>query len=93
MQNHEEIRQNIDEILRTAFNPETLSVIDESSQHARHKEAMLRPSAGHFYVSMKSASFDGKNAVARHRMVYQRLSSLMDSHIHALRMDLKSSDE
>lgn len=90
---HEDTRQTIDQILRTAFSPSMLSVVDESASHAGHKEAVAHPSAGHFLVIMQSREFDGKNAVQRHRLVYQQLQTLMDSHIHALRMDLKASDE
>lgn len=90
---HEETRQAIDDILRKAFSPSALSVVDESASHAGHKEALLHPSSGHFLVIMQSDQFDGKNAVQRHRLVYEQLHSLMDSRIHALRMDLKGSEE
>lgn len=90
---HEETRQTIDDILRAAFKPSMLSVIDESASHAGHREAVLHPSSGHFLVVMQSAQFDGKNAVQRHRLVYEQLQELMNSRIHALRMDLKGSNE
>ena len=93
MGTHEETRQEIDQILRKAFTPINLSVVDESASHAGHREAILHPSSGHFLVIMQSAQFDGKSAVQRHRLVYQQLQSLMESRIHALRMDLKASNE
>lgn len=90
---HDDTRQEIENILRTAFNPIELDVINDSYAHRHHQGAKDHPKAGHFKVFMKSAQFDGKNAVMRHRMVYQALGSLMDEKIHALSLNLVATAE
>ena len=40
----------------------------------------------HFYATIVSAEFDGKNRVARHQRVYQALGDRMRVQIHALSM-------
>jgi BolA protein len=90
---HNDTKQEIEDILRKRFSPLELEVIDDSYAHKNHAEARQHPQAGHFKVFMKTAHFDGKNAVMRHRMVYQELTSLMDSKIHALSLNLLASNE
>jgi len=38
----------------------------------------------HFEAVVRCASFEGKNTLARHRMVYATLCTLMGNEIHAL---------
>lgn len=90
---HEETRAEIAQILEEAFAPLKLTVEDESAAHRGHREAIAHPGAGHFKVEMVSSSFTGLNPVERHRLVYKKLSSLMDSRIHALKMKLMAPDE
>ena len=40
----------------------------------------------HFFATIVSAEFDGKNRVARHQRVYQALGDRMREQIHALSM-------
>ncbi|MFN3888095.1 MAG: BolA family protein [Aquabacterium sp.] len=40
----------------------------------------------HFFATIVSAEFDGKNRVARHQRVYQALGDRMRAEIHALSM-------
>ena len=40
----------------------------------------------HFFATIVSAEFDGKNRVARHQRVYQALGDRMRVQIHALSM-------
>lgn len=93
MSPHATTQSEIETILRAAFSPILLEVIDDSAAHRGHKEAVAHPSAGHFKVVMKSAQFDGLNQVKRHRLVYEKLMNLMDSKIHALSLSLYASDE
>lgn len=90
---HDDTRQEIENILQQAFQPLELSVIDDSAAHQGHAEARLHQKAGHFKVFMKSALFDGKSHVVRHRLVYDKLSGLMDAKIHALSLNLVASNE
>ena len=69
-----------------ALAPVRLELRDESGQHAGHAGA--RPSGGsHWQLTIVSEAFRGKNAVARHRMVYEALGDLMKRDIHALRIE------
>lgn len=90
---HGQTRKEIENILRESFGPVSLEVIDESEAHRGHRESLNHPGAGHFKVIMKSKVFDGLPQVKRHRLVYEKLSSLMDNKIHALSLKLVASNE
>ena len=85
--NHDRIAQ-IEEKLRTAFNPSHLEIIDESHLHVGHAGA--RDGKGHFKVAIIADDFSGKSMIARHRMVYGALDSLLESDIHALTIDAQT---
>ena len=77
------VKSRIEERLRTAFRPESLSVEDESHLHAGH--AGHRPEGEtHFRVYIVSASFVGKGRVDRHRMVNAALAEELADPVHAL---------
>lgn len=73
--------------LTEAFSPETLTLIDESHLHAGHAGA--QSGKGHYALTIRAAAFGGKTPIARHRMIYQALGELMDTHIHALTIQAK----
>lgn len=77
--------------LEQALSPEFLEIEDESHLHQGHAGA--RDGRGHYALTMVSNQFDQVSAIARHRMVYQALGDMMKTDIHALRMNLYSSDE
>ncbi len=70
--------------------PSSLHLENESAQHAGHAGAK---EGGHFRLTIVSSQFDGLNAVARHRMVYQNLGDLMQKGIHALAISAFTPDE
>ena len=75
-----------------ALEPVRLDLRDESAQHAGHAGA--RPSGGsHWQLTIVSDAFRGKNAVARHRMVYEALGDLMKRDIHALKIEALAPDQ
>ncbi len=71
--------------LRAALAPTTLELIDESHLHAGHAGALT--GKGHFAVRLASEQFRDKSPLARHRLVYAALGQLMETDIHALRID------
>jgi BolA protein len=76
----------------SSLQPVMLDLRDESAQHAGHAGA--RPSGGsHWQLTIVSDAFRGKNAVARHRMVYEALGDLMKRDIHALKIEALSPDQ
>ena len=68
--------------LENSFQPTELLVKDQSHLHAGHAGA--RDGKGHFDVTIVSQAFDGLSRIQRHRMVYDALSRLIESDIHAL---------
>jgi BolA protein len=70
--------------LESRFDPVELLVKDQSHLHAGHEGA--RDGKGHFDVTIVSDAFTGLNRLQRHRMVYDALSDLIETDIHALRI-------
>ncbi len=81
----------IEAILRDAFSPTHLLVKDQSHLHAGHAGA--QDGRGHFDVTIVSDEFAGKRALARHRQIYDALGEMMETDIHALRINAKTPDE
>lgn len=86
------MRSRIEEKLTTAFQPETLEVIDESEDHRGHG-GWREGGETHFRVRMVSAGFDGQNRVARQRAVNKVLTEELATTVHALAMELSAPGE
>ena len=85
---------SIEEMIRERLSrlaPDALEVIDESHEHAGHAGA--KDGGGHYQLVIVSREFSGKNAVARHRLVYEALSDLMPKRIHALAIRAYAPEE
>jgi len=80
----------IDAALRAALAPTALQVRDDSHLHAGHAGAR---EGRHFSVTLTSARFNGLSRVARHRLVYDALHSLIPQGIHALAIDARTPGE
>lgn len=76
--------------LTDALNPESLDIEDDSASHAGHASA---GGAGHFNVVIISDKFEGLNSLKRHRLVYDAVSDIMNTEIHALSMKTYTPDE
>ena len=76
--------------LRSALQPLTLEVQDDSHLHAGHAGAL---EGRHFSVRVVSERFNGLSRLARHRLVYDSLNSLMQRGIHALAIDARAPGE
>lgn len=75
-----------------SLQPVRMELRDESDRHIGHAGA--RPSGGsHWQLTIVSQAFRGKNAVARHRMVYEALGDLMERDIHALRIEALAPEQ
>ncbi len=81
----------IERLLNDAFEPTELLVKDQSHLHAGHAGA--KEGKGHFDVKIVSEKFAGLTRITRHRMVYDALGSLIDSDIHALRINAVSPSD
>lgn len=79
-----------------ALAPSLLEVTDDSAAHAGHAGAAdhaQRTGATegtHFELTIVSAAFAGKALVTRHRMIYDLLAELMQTRIHALKINARS---
>jgi BolA protein len=69
--------------------PTHLEIIDESHFHAGHEGS--KNGAGHFRVVIWTEQFNGLTAIARHRLVYDRVQDLMPYPIHALAIVAKAN--
>lgn len=74
-----------------ALAPDSLAVEDEAHLHAGHAGA--QGGAGHYRVRIVASCFKGLSPIARHRLVYDRLSDLMPHAIHALAIEAQSPTE
>lgn len=81
------VTDQIDEKLRTAFNPSHLEVIDESEQHRGHA-GYREGGESHFQVNIRAAAFNGMGRVAQQRAIYAVLREEMKEQIHALALDV-----
>lgn len=83
--------ENLMRTCLASLEPETVEITDESALHAGHEGA--RSGSGHFQLTIVSNRFANLNTVARHRLVYEALASLMGSRIHALSITALTPDE
>lgn len=75
----------IEALLRETFSPSSLLVKDQSHLHAGHAGA--QDGRGHYEVTIVADAFAGQRPLERHRMIYDALGSLMETDIHALRIN------
>jgi BolA protein len=73
-----------------ALKPVTVDLRDESAQHAGHAGAAS--GGGHWQLTIVSEAFRGRNALARHRMIYEALGDLMKRDIHALKIEASAPE-
>jgi BolA protein len=81
---------DIEAALRAELQPLSLQVGDDSHRHAGHAGAR---EGRHFSVRVVSPRFNGLSRVARHRLVYDALRSLIPQGIHALAIDARDPGE
>ncbi|HET7359100.1 MAG TPA: BolA family protein [Rhodanobacteraceae bacterium] len=75
--------------LEAALAPQQLDVVDEGHKHIGHGGE----GQGHFRVRIVSVAFAGRNAIARHRMVYAAVEDLIGHGIHALAIEARTPAE
>ena len=74
-----------------ALEPRSVEIGDDSALHAGHAGAA--GGGGHYTLRIVSAQFSRQGRVARHRLVYDALGSLMQHDIHALALTALAPDE
>ena len=82
------VQATIEQKLANDFNPLHLEVINESSNHN-----VPEGSESHFKVVVVSPTFEGKNLLARHRLINATLAEELNGIIHALAIHTYTEDE
>ena len=77
--------------LRDAFQPLALDVVDDSHKHRGHAGAA--DGRSHFSVRVVSVAFGGLRPIARHRLIYEALGTMMATDIHALAIEALAPGE
>ena len=86
------MRERIIARLTAALDPILVEVVDESDRHVGHAGA--REGGGtHFRVRVVSARFEGRNRIARHRLVYGLLDAEFADGLHALSLNAETPGE
>ena len=80
----------IESALTAALEPTALEVRDDSHLHAGHAGAR---EGRHFSILIVTARCAGLGRVARHRLVYDALQTLIPRGIHALAIDARAPGE
>lgn len=75
-----------------SLDPVELELVDESEKHRGHAGYQAGGNT-HWRLAIVSPRFAGKPVVARHRMVYEALGSLMQNPIHALAITARAPEE
>lgn len=76
--------------LNTVLQPDLLEVQDDSHLHAGHAGAR---EGRHFTVRIVSPRFHSLSRLARHRLVYDALQTLIPLGIHALAIEARAPGE
>jgi BolA protein len=84
--------ERIAQVLRAAFAPESLEVVDDSTRHAGHAGARAGGET-HFNVVMVADGFAGRSRVERSRLVHEALAGEFLGGLHALSLVLRSPSE
>ncbi|MCG6882872.1 MAG: BolA family transcriptional regulator [Silicimonas sp.] len=83
MRVEDDIRQKLEQ----AFQPNELSVLDESEQHRGHA-GYQEGGQSHFRVKIRADAFAGQSRIARHRAVHSALGPEIIGRIHALALEI-----
>ena len=78
-------------LLQAALKPQDVVIVDDSHLHVGHAGA--RDGRGHFTVHIVSESFSGLRPLQRHQLVYEALGDMMNTDIHALRIEARTPEE
>jgi len=77
------IQREMEELLRHAFLPTRLDVINDSAKHHGHA-GDDGTGESHFTVVIEAAAFSGKSRLERQRLVNRALGDLPGRRVHAL---------
>ena len=82
----------VETAIRSALQPDSLLVMDESHLHRGHAGAR-QYGQSHYKVVAVSDVFEGKSRVERQRLIHAALGSAVGDSIHALSMTLLTPEQ
>lgn len=82
----------LETILRQAFSPSLLRVVDDSARHAGHAGAQPGGQT-HYSVLVVADAFRGMGRLARSRAVHAALETEFAGGMHALALTLRTPEE
>ena len=80
-------KDKIKKIISEQFDPEEISLIDNTQLHRKHKS--FEPDKFHFKLIIKSKKFEKMNKIEIHRAIFSSLESEIKNKIHALEIKVK----
>lgn len=83
---HSDRLQQMQSLLQKSLQPTFLEIIDDSEKHKNHAGAA--GGMGHYTIKIGSQHFVGKSLVDIHRMVYSALGNMLETDIHALKINI-----
>lgn len=83
----ERVADQIEAKLRQAFDPKSLSVVDDSESHRGHA-GYQEGGQSHFNVRIRADAFQDMNRLARHRAIHAAIGPDLIARIHALAIDV-----
>ena len=86
------VQAEIERTLHEAFQPERLSVINESQMHAGHRPAE-EGNETHMRVRIVSQAFQPMSRIQRHRVINEALKPAFDAGLHALAIEAAAPGE
>ena len=86
------IAQEIEALLRNAFAPSALAVINDSARHHGHS-GDDGSGESHFTVEIEAAAFAGVSRLERQRMVNRALGDLPGQRVHAMAIKARAPGE
>lgn len=86
------LQAEIESLLRAAFAPTHLDVVNDSARHHGHS-GDDGSGESHFTVIIESAAFSGRNRLERQRMVNTALGDIPGQRVHALAIRASAPEE
>ena len=86
------VQQEMERLLKEAFSPTRLDVINDSTKHAGHS-GDDGSGESHFTVVIESARFAGVSRLERQRMVNRALGDIPGERVHALAIKASAPEE
>ncbi len=77
------IANEMDALLRKAFSPSVLEIINDSAKHSGHS-GDDGSGESHFTIVIESGAFTGKSRLERQRMINGALGDIPGDRVHAL---------